>query len=170
MVVAITAVISAIAVGLTPSVIRTTKGNAGAAQVASALQRARELAISRRRNVQVAFTAPNELVLSQVDVPGPGTTQLERVLLEGGIEFVRFAEIGEDTRDGFGRTQAIALGGPTPVMFTSEGSFVDANGDPINATIQLGIPRQVETATAVTVLGTTAYLRQYRWNGADWIE
>ena len=44
-------------------------------------------------------------------------------------------------------------------MFTSEGLFTDVNGDPINATLFLGIPNQVSTANALTIIGTTATVR-----------
>ena len=36
----------------------------------------------------------------------------------------------------------VNLGGADPVLFTSEGSFTDVNGDPINATFFLGIPNR----------------------------
>ena len=55
-------------------------------------------------------------------------------------------------------------------MFTSEGSFTDVNGDPINATIFLGIPNQVNTANALTIIGTTATVRTWRNNGSQWVQ
>jgi len=48
--------------------------------------------------------------------------------------------------------------------------FTDSNGDPANATITLGIPGQVSTANAVTILGATATIRQFRWDGSRWNE
>jgi prepilin-type N-terminal cleavage/methylation domain-containing protein len=169
MVVAILGVLASIAIGVTPGVIRTSKGQAGVSQVQSVLRRAREISISRRRNVRVTFTAPSTLVIEQINVPGPGTTPIETVRFEGSIEYVRFPAI-IDTPDGFGNGTAVTLGGAAPVMFTSEGMFTDANGDPTNATIQLGVPNQISTAGAITILGTTANIRAYRWDGSRWIE
>jgi len=51
-----------------------------------------------------------------------------------------------------------------------EGMFTDSNGDPANATITLGIPGQTSTANAITILGATATIRQYRWDGSKWVE
>lgn len=169
MVVAIIGVLAAIAIGVTPSVVNTSKGQSGATQVSAALRRAREMAISRRRNVRVTFQAPNQLVLDQIDVPGPGTTAIETIILEGRIQYGTFGVA--DTPDLFGNAAAVQIGGAAGLpMFTSEGMFTDSNGDPANATITLGIPGQVSTANAITILGATAAIRQYRWDGAKWVE
>ena len=99
----------------------------------------------------------------------PETIGAGRILIEGGIEYVRFP-VTPDTPDAFGNAAAIQIGGALPVMFTSEGMFTDANGDPTNATISLGVPNQASTATAITILGTTANIRGFRWDGSRWIE
>jgi prepilin-type N-terminal cleavage/methylation domain-containing protein len=169
-VVAIIGVLASIAIGVTPGIINSTKGKGGAAQVSGALRRARELAISRRRNVRVTFQAPNQVVFDQINVPVATLTRIEAVSLEGRVEFLRFAAVA-DTPDLFGNAAAVQISGAAGLpMFTSEGMFTDSNGDPANATIQLGIPGQVATANAVTILGATATIRQYRWDGSRWIE
>jgi prepilin-type N-terminal cleavage/methylation domain-containing protein len=167
-VVLVLGILAVIAIGVAPSIVDTAKGGSGAAQVSSALRRAREMSISRRRNVQVQFEAPNRIVLSEVNVPGPGTTQIEKIPLEGGIEFVEFGLA--DTPDGFGNGTEIALGGLEPVMFTPEGMFVDAYGDPINATIQVGQRDNESTANALTIMGATALVREWRWDGRQWLD
>ena len=167
-VVAIMGVLASIAIGVTPGIINTAKGQGGASQVSAALRRAREMAISRRRNVRVTFQGTNQVVLEQINVPA-GITPIETIIFEGRVEYNRFAVV-PDTPDLFGNTTPVEIGGALPVMFTSEGMFTDANGDPTNATIRLGIPGQVSTANAVTILGATASIRQYRWDGRIWIE
>ncbi len=107
--------------------------------------------------------------MAQVNVPGPGTTAIESQYLEGRMQYLRFGGV-IDTPDGFGNAAAIQIGGPLPAMFTSEGQFVDANGDPTNATIQLGVTSQITTATAITILGPTANIRVYRYDGSKWVE
>jgi len=74
-------------------------------------------------------------------------------------------------------------GGPATMEFTPTGAFIDGTTlgvnptTAINGTIYLGIlptgasPSQwSHTARAVTVLGATGRVRQYRWDGANWQE
>jgi len=175
MVVAIIAIMGGIALGVTDNVVRTSKGKSGAQQLSSFLKRHRELAISRRRNIEIAFTLPNIVTSTQRAVPNPpaplgASTLLETMYLEGQIGYRKFPVVGLDTPDAFGSPLAINLGGANPVMFTSEGTFADVNGDPINATLLLGIANQPTTANAVTIIGTTATLRLWRWNGSRWVQ
>jgi prepilin-type N-terminal cleavage/methylation domain-containing protein len=181
MVVAIIGVLAAIAIGITPGIIQTAKGQSGAQQVAGFLKRHRELAISRRRNIEIWFTAPNQLRSIQRAVPDPPNplgpnTPLESMYFEGRLEYRQFAGIG-DTPDAFGAAAPVILGGvpPTanPVMFTSEGSFTDVDGNPVNASIFLGIVNQRSTANAVTIIGTTAAVRTWRYLGplpTNWVQ
>ena len=174
MVVAIIAVLGGIAIGVTPGVIQTAKGQAGAQQLAAFLKRHRELAISRRRNIEIAFTAPNMVRSTQRAVPDPPnplgpSTVLETMYLEGRLEYRRFPAVA-DTPDAFGNGADIVLGGANPVMFTSEGSFTDVDGNPINASVFLGVPNQVSTANALTIIGTTATVRTFRWDGSRWVQ
>jgi hypothetical protein len=55
-------------------------------------------------------------------------------------------------------------------MFTSEGAFVDQNGDPVNGTVFLGRGIDPMTARAVTIFGPTALIRQWRWNSRVWTD
>jgi prepilin-type N-terminal cleavage/methylation domain-containing protein len=174
MVVAILAVLGGVAIGVTPSIIRVAKGQSGAQELTAFLKRHRELAISRRRNIEIAFTAPNQVRSTQRAVPDPPnplgpSTVLETTFLEGGVEYRTFAGV-PDTPDAFGNAAAIVLGGAGPFMFTSEGSFTDVDGNPINASIFLGVPNQVSTANALTIIGTTATVRSFRWDGSRWIQ
>jgi prepilin-type N-terminal cleavage/methylation domain-containing protein len=174
LVVAIIGILSAVAIGVTPSIINSAKGSSGASQLGSFLKRTREMAISRRRNIEIRFIAPNQVQSAQRGVPDPpnptpATVVLETMTLEGRVEYRTFAGL-PDTPDAFGAAAAITLGGANPVMFTSEGSFADVNGDPVNASLFVGIDRQPLTANAITVLGTTAAVRSWKWNGGTWIE
>jgi prepilin-type N-terminal cleavage/methylation domain-containing protein len=174
LVVTIVGVLAGVAVGVTPSIIQTAKGQSGSAQLTAFLKRTREMAISRRRNIEIRFLAPNrvqsaERAVPQVGVPVPAPTVLETATFEGGVSYLRFAA-QPDTPDAFGSPAAINLGGANPVMFTSEGSFADVNGDPVNATLLLGITGRPNTATAVTLLGTTAAVRSWRYDGSRWVQ
>jgi prepilin-type N-terminal cleavage/methylation domain-containing protein len=178
-VIAMIGVLAAIAIGVTPSIVNTAKGQSGAQQLASFLKRHREMAISRRRNIEITFTLPSTITSFQRAVPDPAVVPtpppalLETMILEGRVEFRRFPAVTPaNTPDLFpvGAADAINLGGADPVLFTSEGSFTDVNGDPINATIFLGIPNQADTANALTIIGTTATVRAWRNNGSQWVQ
>jgi prepilin-type N-terminal cleavage/methylation domain-containing protein len=173
-VVAIIGILASVAIGVTPSIINTSKATSGTAQMTAFLKRTREMAISRRRNIEVRFLLPNriqsaERAVPQVGVPTPPPTILETMAFEGRLEYRRFPA-QPDTPDAFGAGGAVNLGGADPVMFTSEGSFTDANGDPVNATLMLGVVNQPATANAVTILGTTAAVRAWRYDGSRWVQ
>jgi prepilin-type N-terminal cleavage/methylation domain-containing protein len=163
------AVMSAIAAMVMPTALRSATADSGAARVISVLRTAREQAISQRRNVRVTFTAPNQIVVTRVNVPATTTTTLGTTILESGIAFQLFVGV-PDTPDVFGNLSATAFGAATSVMFSSEGTFVDQNGDPANGTVFLGRGVDPMTARAVTIFGPTALIRQWRWNGTQWTD
>jgi prepilin-type N-terminal cleavage/methylation domain-containing protein len=173
-VVAIIGILAAIGLGVSGSMVRTAKGQAGAQQLASFMKRHRELAISRRRNIQIVFTAPNMVSSVQLPVPDPPnpigpTTPLETMYFEGRLQYQRFAGVA-DTPDAFGNAADVSVGNILPAMFTSEGAFTDANGDVVNGSIFLGVPNQASTANAITVVGATAAVRLWRWDGSKWVQ
>jgi prepilin-type N-terminal cleavage/methylation domain-containing protein len=163
------AVMSAVAVMVMPTALRSATADSGASRVASVLRTAREQAISQRRNVRMTFTAPNQLVVTRVNVPATTTTTLGTTVLESGIAFQLFAGV-PDTPDAFGNPSATSFGTATTVMFSSEGTFVDQNGDPVNGTVFLGRGIDPLSARAVTIFGPTALIRQWRWNGGQWTD
>ena len=89
------------------------------------------------------------------------------------MEFIR--PIATDTPDGFAtgppaQPGAVAFGALATRTFTSQGTLVDANGDILNGTLFLAIPNQQNSARAITVFGTTALLRYWRWDGSKWVD
>ena len=148
--------------------------------VVSQLRVARQLAISQRRTVQIWIdTAPetldgryhikyqqqpapqtNEVAGPLVSVPLPGSTQL---MLETGVP---------DTPMKFGNSAAVYIGNPPvaggpPVMqFNSTGTFTDSTGVTLlYGTIFIGIPNEVTSARAVTIMGGTGRVRSYSYAG-----
>jgi prepilin-type N-terminal cleavage/methylation domain-containing protein len=163
----IVCVLGAMAVLLTPLALKTTKADSGMIRVVSALRTAREQAISQRRNVRVAFTAPNQIVVSRVEVPSGTITAITTVWLEDGVKFLQFTGV-PDTPDAFGSASATSFGSATSVAFTSEGQLIDQTGDPINGSVFVGRDNDPTSARAVTIFGPTALIRQWRWNGHQW--
>lgn len=168
------ATLTAIAVGVTPNIVKWAKGDSGAMELDAFLKRHRETAIARRRDIEIRFIEPNQVESAERSVPDPEngvneitTTVLERLTFEGRIQYWK-PDGAPDTPDGFGNEAVIDLGGTEPVMFSSEGAFLDSDGDPVNATLFVGVKGDPQTATAVTILGTTASIRRWHWNGTGW--
>ncbi len=166
-VVGLIGVLAGISVMIMPGAVLSSKADGGAARVVAVLRSAREVSIAQRRNVRVTFTAPNQIVVARVEVPGPGTTVINRVLLEDQMEYRLFPGL-PDTPDAFGSGSATSFGTAATVSFTSEGIFVDQNGDPVNGTAFIGRANQPLSARAVTIFGPTALIGAWRWNGSRW--
>jgi prepilin-type N-terminal cleavage/methylation domain-containing protein len=156
-----------LAVMISPLVVRGARADSGASRLAATLRTAREQAVSQRRNVRVAFTNNNQITVTRVNVPATSTTVLSTVYLEDGITFQRFNGV-LDTPDGFGNGTAVSFGSATTIQFTSEGTFVDQNGDPVNGTVQVARYDDPTSLRAVTIFGPTALIRQWRYSGARW--
>ena len=103
-------------------------------------------------------------------LPAAALAQTEPPQLEGRAEGTSVIVIGTGPGGSAAAYELINLGGPAPVMFTSEGMFTDFDGNPINATLLLGIPNQTNSAAAVTIIGTTATIRIWKWDGSRWVQ
>ena len=160
-------VVMAGVVMIMPGAMLVAKADGGLEQVAAALSTAKELAVSQRRNIRVEFNEPNEIVVSRIEIPGPAVTPLLTTVLEDGMTF-RVYDAVPDTPDVFGKASFADFGTATSISFTSEGSFVDEGGDPVNGTVFIGQREDPLSARALTVFGPTALLRRWRWNGAGW--
>jgi type II secretory pathway pseudopilin PulG len=199
-VVALIAIVLAYAVINTSTTVPNYKASIAMNSVYSTLRSARQIAISQHRNVIVAFTSDptnqyDEIVLSFND--RFGTSTIGTYPWEGGARFHTFGlpdtpmqfctSMGSNCTCGSG--DAICFngtpGGPKIMEFTPTGAFVDGTtlgenpSAALNGTVYLGIlpqgtgvaPAQwVYTARAVTVLGATGRVRQYRWDGTNWRE
>jgi prepilin-type N-terminal cleavage/methylation domain-containing protein len=165
-VLALSSVILAIFVGFFPRAAAMVQGDADLRIVNWQLKLAREMAIDQRRAIQLQFIPPNRLQIARVEASG-GTTVLGNSYLEHNTQFMLFP--GQpDTPDGFGNPAPISFGGAASVMFTADGMLTDAAGQPVNGSVFLGQPGKEFSARALTIVGQTAMIRLYRWNGAAW--
>jgi Tfp pilus assembly protein FimT len=194
-VVGIVVTLSGIAVMSTVHPTNTSRANNAVDAVVDALRQARQLAVTKRRNVVVAFNGTNQIQLTVQPLPGEAApTAIPLVLLNdgaaNGLQFFLFPSLPNTPLGplGFGKNSAIdfeAVNGGTAggdVMFSTAGSFVGAGGaaptsdyavgnnDPINATIYIGNPSNISTARAITIMGATGRVRSYAWNGTAWQE
>jgi type II secretory pathway pseudopilin PulG len=194
-VVGIVFTLSGMAVINTVHPTNTSRANNATDAVVDALRQARQLAVTKRRNVVVAFNGTNQIQLTVQPLPGETPpTALPLVLLNdgaaNGLQFFLFSGLPNTPLGplGFGKNSAIdleAVNGGTAgsaVMFSTAGGFVGAGGaalanyyavgnnDPINATIYIGNPSNTSTARAITIMGATGRVRSYAWNGTAWQE
>lgn len=170
-------IISVLMVGaiiVLPSLVKQSKADASTELALNTLRLARDRAIGERRNLEVVMTLPNRLQIVRDGVGGESNRTVADVYFEGAQEYTYFAGTG-DTGDTFGLVNKPLAFGPTQgtlptIMFTSEGTLIDASGDPVNGTIFLGRPGDRTSARAISVFGPTAAFRTWRWNGTAWTE
>jgi type II secretory pathway pseudopilin PulG len=184
-VVMIIMILGAMAVMSTRSSTYASKANDAAYEIITQLRTARQMAVTKRRNVLVTFTVPNEIQLTLETLPGEApATVIPPVYLNdnvpGGNIFYVYPGV-PDTPMGFGNATALdfapATGGTAglAVMFSTSGELVGSTGasgyntvgdnNPVNASIFTAIAGQPNTARAVTVMGTTGRVRSYSWTG-----
>jgi prepilin-type N-terminal cleavage/methylation domain-containing protein len=168
-VVAIVATLAAMVVPVTTRFVSESKADSSIVAAVEALELARSRAIAERRNFELEFVPPNRIVVRRLEVPGPAKPIVTEVLLENGQEFRKFSGV-TNTPDQFAWSQPVSFSGTTPVMFTSDGSLIDSNGDVANGTLFLGRPNQIETARAITVFGVTGLMRTWKWGGDHWLD
>lgn len=167
------AIVGAMVVPLSDSVIRSTKSDSSVSAAVIAIGAARDRAVAERRNIELNFVLPNRIRLVRQDINAVGsvigTTTVDEFLLENGMQIYKFSG-AIDTPDAFGATSATTFTGTPPVMFTSDGSLVDSNGDVVNGTVFVGIPGQYASARAITIFGVTGFTRTWKWRGTQWQE
>ncbi len=162
------------ALAVLPGVVEAARSDSGSSQLTGVLRQAREQSITERRNIEIRFIAPNRVEAWRDDIDADGAldgqTLVQEGVLEQGVIYTRFDGM-PDTPDGFASANDTAdFTGAAPWRFTTEGQLVDANGDVVNGTVFLGQQFRPETARAVSLFGPTALIREWRWNGAGWIE
>ena len=163
--------ISVIAIPITRQMVSNAGGDSAMVMTKVFLEGARNRAVAERRNMELTILSDNSMQVERIEVPSGDKTVVATLLLEGGAEFFRDEALDdEDTPDAFGGAEAINFSGPTPVMFTSDGSLINAEGDPANATFFIARPDNLETARAVTILGVTGLLRTWKWSGTIWLQ
>jgi prepilin-type N-terminal cleavage/methylation domain-containing protein len=173
-VVALIGTLVAMAIMVSPSFLRLAKADSGVSQVLDVLRLARDTAVSQRRNVIVRPVGLNALQTVRQDIGAggavTGTTVLRTVEFENGVQF-RLEPGVPNTPDLFPMNGTPISFGPSPTrMFTSEGTFVDQQGDPLNGTFFLARPNDPLSVRAITIFGPTALIRVWQWNGRQWVE
>jgi len=164
-------IVSAMAIVQLAPTYQQQEANAAMIQVASQLRQAREIAMTRRRDIQVSFIGNNQIQLTQFNLPA-GQTVLSTVPIQAPVVFMLNPGT-PDTPDAFGNAGSIEfggiVGGPPTMMFQSDGTFVSTTGVILNGTVFLGEPKVPAATRAVTILGATGRIRMYKANPTGWI-
>ena len=171
-------VLAAMAMMVSPSFTRTARADAGIAQVLDAIRSARETgdqSAAERRACRFIRLDAIQTVRQDIGVDGVArdTTILRTVQLENRMEFRLDPAVAANTPDAVpAQRSRRSRSEPAAArrMFTSEGTFVDQHGDVLNGTLFLSIPNQATAPRAITVMGATALIRTWRWNGREWVE
>lgn len=167
-VIAIVIVGAVITIPMTINMVRNSKGDSSVEMTQTFLETARNRAVAERRNFVLTEVSDTELQVERVEVPDGALTVVDILRLEGDQSFIRLDL--PDTPDKFGGVDAINFSGAGPVMFTSDGSLIDAAGDVTNGTIFIGNEQTPETARAITVWGVTGLIRAWKWRGSEWLQ
>jgi type II secretory pathway pseudopilin PulG len=166
-VVGIIAIVTGIVIPVSAGMIARAKADSTSVEARTWLEEPRNRANAERRNFEVTFdTATNHIKVERVNADATRTLVLDRELPDG-MKFMK-PPGAPDTPDLFGNATAVDFDGPAPHMFTSDGSFTDANGDPSNGTIFLGKSGQTEAARAITIFGVTGFLHTWRLVKNQW--
>jgi prepilin-type N-terminal cleavage/methylation domain-containing protein len=166
---ALIAIGAGMAVPISAGMISRAKADSASLTALGWLETTRNRAIAERRNFEVTFDPETNRVTVERVEPDNENTPIMDLRLEDGLTFMQFDD-APDTPDLFGNGDAVDFDGPAPYMFTSDGSFLDANGDPSNGTLFLGKPDQVETGRAITIFGVTGLMRTWALSGNRWYQ
>ncbi len=161
--------IGAMVVPVTTGMIARAKADGSTLAAVTALQSARNRAVAERRNFQLFFDQSGHKIRIQRIEPNGAATVISNLNLENGLKFEKFSSL-PDTPDLFGNDTVVDFEGTAPLMFTSDGTLIDDNGDVVNGTVFLGVPQQKATAQAITFFGPTGLIRTWRWGGSKWLE
>src|SRR5205085_7848911 len=92
MVLAVLGVVFAMATGITPSLINSTKSDSALVSAINAVELARNRSVGERREFQVVFTAPNQIQVIRIEVP-TGTTTVLSTFLDNGQQYAKFTGV-----------------------------------------------------------------------------
>lgn len=143
------------------------KGEGAVHVLVSQMNTARRLSITQGRQVEVQFVGTNQVRVVQED-DRAGTTVLSKATIEDGAEYGLVPSV-PDTPDAFGNGRPIAFGKAARIIFNSDGTLRDQNGNTLNGTVFVVQPgHETQSARAVTVVGVTGRVRGYKWDGKQW--
>lgn len=156
-------IVSAMSVAIMSAALPSIRVDSQVSRVMGLMQMARETAISRQRDVSLRFDTDINAIDLVLLESGGLEVPLQHLAFEYGVIFTLFEDMG-DTPEGFGAGALVDFGGADDIRFISDGTLVDATSVPLNGSLYLGIAGRRETARAITLTGSTARARFYKWS------
>jgi len=153
--------VAGVAIALLGSAAISIRSDSQAGRLLGLIQLARETAIMRQRDVEIAFDEDTDTV-TLVRFDDGVAVPLQQLSFEHQVGFRQYTGAG-DTPEGYGDGSPVDFGTAARLIFIPDGSLVDEANVPVNGTVYLGMLNRPETARAVTLTGTTARARLYRW-------
>jgi len=175
MVVAIVFILASIAIISINGALPSNQTQAGVNAAVAVFKHGHDIAISERRNFQLvipAATPSNQLGLERLELNGT-VTPLPVTTLPEPAEFGLDPSITVAPESGLAApstcSSGLCFGGTPTQTWQPDGTFVQANGQPLSAVIYVMVPGNPSAQRAFTILGSTGRIRTYRWIGTQWI-
>jgi prepilin-type N-terminal cleavage/methylation domain-containing protein len=147
---------------------------AGLNAAVAVFRQGHDIAIAERRNFQLvvpAVTPLNQIGLERLEVGG-GVTPLPVTTLPAPAQFGLDPSITVAPETGLVQSTCatgLCFGGTPTQTWQPDGTFVQANGQPLSAVVYVMVPGNPGAQRAFTILGSTGRIRTYRWNGSTWV-
>jgi Tfp pilus assembly protein FimT len=131
---------------------------------------ARQVAIDKRTVCRVDFAAPGTISVTQAFADGT-PVQTETITLPADVQYTIVTGMPKPpaaTPDNLGNGNAaidfdrVAGGSGTTIFFQPDGSALDAAGRVNDGVIYVARPNELNSARAITLLGTTGRIRGWR--------
>jgi prepilin-type N-terminal cleavage/methylation domain-containing protein len=173
-VIAIMFILSAFAIISINGSLPSQQSAAGLNAAVGVFRQGRDIAIAERRSFQLVIPAvnpPNQIGLERLEIAG-GFTALPVVTLPKPAQFGLDPSITVAPETGLVQStcaNGLCFGGTVTETWLSDGTFVQANGQPLTAVVYVMVPGQPSAQRAFTILGSTGRIRTYRWTGKNWV-
>jgi Tfp pilus assembly protein FimT len=171
-VVAISLVLSAVAIINIASSLKAAAADSAAQLVQQDMRMARQAAISNRLVYMLTFSAPNSIIMQQVvattlmvNGSASSSTQYNAVSSDSIPSTVSFQILNGAPidQDGFGSgTLAIDFNSANTIYFYPDGAGRDVNQKICNGVVYTGISGDMTSARSVTVWGSTGQIKLYK--------
>ncbi|HTP31686.1 MAG TPA: type II secretion system protein [Candidatus Acidoferrales bacterium] len=173
-VIAIFLILAAMAIISINGALPSQQSAAGLNAAVAVFRQGRDVAIAERRSFQLVIPAVsplNQIGLQRLELGG-GFTALPVTTLPKPAQFGLDPSITIPPEPGLVQptcSNGLCFGGTLTETWLSDGTFIQANGQPLSAVIYVMIPGQPAAQRAFTVLGSTGRIRTYKWTGSAWV-
>jgi len=171
-VIAVIFIISAFAIFNINGALPSEQSAAGLNAAMAVVRQGRDTAITQRRSFQLVVpvvTPLNQIGVQRIEIGG-GFTALPVTTLPKPAQFGLDPSITTPPEpDVTTCSNGLCFNGTPTQTWLSDGTFVDAAGQPLTCAIYVMIPGNPAAQRAFVIQGSTGQIRTWRWNGSSWI-